>query len=58
MSHRDELLDLARSLHSQAEGRGLSKRNLRQLADDYQREAELLLKIRREREQKKQDHAA
>ena len=43
MSRRDELLKLARLLYSQCEGHGSSKRNLRKLADDYQREADRLL---------------
>jgi hypothetical protein len=42
MSRKDELLKLARLLRSQAEGRGPTKRSLRQLADYYQREAERL----------------
>ena len=47
MSRKDELLELARSLRSQSEGRGPTKRNLRDLADYYQREAEQLLELRR-----------
>jgi len=59
MSRKDELLDLARSLRSQAEGRGHTKRNLRQLADHYQREAQQLLEIRRiKRREKKRNQAA
>ena len=42
MSHKDELLKRARVLRSQSEGRGPTKRSLRQLADSYQREAERL----------------
>ena len=40
MLRKSELLRLARSLRSQSEGRGPAKRNLRKLADYYQREAE------------------
>jgi len=59
MSRKDELLEIARSLRSQAEGRGHTKRNLRHLADYYQREAELLLELRRiKRRRKKRNHAA
>jgi hypothetical protein len=42
MSHKDELLKRARVQRSQSEGRGPTKRSLRQLADSYQREAERL----------------
>jgi hypothetical protein len=59
MSHKDELLEIARVLRSQAEGRGPAKRNLRHLADHYQREAEHLLELRRlKRRRKKRGHAA
>jgi hypothetical protein len=42
MLRKTELLKLARLLRSQAEGRGSSKRNLRKLADYYDREAKRL----------------
>jgi len=59
MSRKDELLEIARVLRSQAEGRGPAKRSLRRLADHYQHEAEHLLELRRlKRRHKKRDHAA
>ena len=58
MSRKDELMKLARSLRSQAEGRGPAKRTLRQLADDCEREAQRLSELPQRRDHKKPDRAA